>query len=233
MVDYQVLIVEDDYSVRDLIETALDIQGYRCAIARNGTAALSLLSVQGADVVLLDLGLPDIDGVEIIKNVRTWSSVPIIVISARTAGDEKIAALDAGADDYLTKPFSIDELLARLRGTFRRLEYLKSLKNVSSSMLKNGNLSIDLDARSVEVDGRPVHLTPTEYRLLVVLASNAGRVLTYSTILKNIWGSPLESDIASLRVTVTSLRRKIEADRRSPVYVQTNVGVGYGMPRVD
>lgn len=231
MVDYQVLIVEDDPSVRDLIETALEIQGYHCTIARNGTAALSLLSVQGADVVLLDLGLPDIDGVEIIRNVRAWSSIPIIVISARTAGDEKIEALDAGADDYLTKPFSVDELLARLRGTFRRLEYLESSRNAPSSTLENGSLSIDLEARSVEVGGRPVHLTPTEYRLLVTLASNAGRVLTYSTILKSVWDSPLESDIASLRVTIASLRQKIEADQHSPVYIQTYIGVGYGMPR--
>jgi len=231
MVDYQVLIVEDDHSVRDLIETALEIQGYHCTIARNGTAALSLLSVQGADVVLLDLGLPDIDGVEIIKNVRTWSSVPIIVISARTAGDEKIAALDIGADDYLTKPFSVDELLARLRGTFRRLDYLESVKNIPSGILRNGGLSIDLDAHSVQVEGQPVHLTPTEFRLLVTLTSNAGRVLTYSMILKNVWDSSLKSDIASLRVAVTALRRKIEVDPHAPVYIQTYIGVGYGMPR--
>lgn len=233
MDEYRILIVEDDRSVRSFIETALSIQGYRCQTAHDGTAALCCLSKGDIDVILLDLGLPDIDGIEVIKNIRSWSSIPVIVVSARNDDIDKVAALDAGADDYLTKPFSIDELLARLRGTFRRLAYLMKENTEPSSLFRNGELSIDFEARTATIRGQEIHLTPTEYRLLTVLASNVGRVLTYSTILKSIRGSFLETDIASLRVSMVSLRRKLEVDPRVPVYVQTHIGIGYSMPRID
>ena len=184
------------------------------------------------DIILLDLGLPDIDGVEVIKKIRTWTNTPIIVISARTEDADKIEALDAGADDYLTKPFSVDELLARLRVTVRRLSLMQTDMTQNTSVFENGDLKIDYAAGCAYLNGEELHLTPIEYKLLILLSRNVGRVLTYTYITKNIWGSSWENDLASLRVFMATLRKKIEKDVNSPQYIQTHIGIGYRMLRV-
>ena len=181
------------------------------------------------DIILLDLGLPDIDGVEVIKKIRTWSNVPIIVISARSEDRDKIDALDAGADDYLTKPFSVEELLARLRVTQRRLSVMQNDPATESPVFQNGNLRVDYAAGCAYLDGEELHLTPIEYKLLCLLARNVGKVLTHTYITQQIWGSSWENDIASLRVFMATLRKKIEKNPNSPQYIQTHIGVGYRM----
>ena len=178
-------------------------------------------SSHNPDIVLLDLGLPDMDGVEVIKKIRTWSNVPIIVISARSEDTDKIDALDSGADDYLTKPFSVEELLARLRVTQRRLTMTQSENQVNQSVFENGSLRIDYAAGCAYLNDRELHLTPIEYKLLCLLSRNVGKVLTHTFIMQNIWGSSWENDIASLRVFMATLRKKIEHEADSPQYIQT------------
>lgn len=224
-----VLVVEDDAAVRNLVSTALDLKGYKFRSVVDGTSALAAMSEHAPDVVLLDLGLPDMDGVDLIERVRTWSHVPIIVISARSADADKIKALDAGADDYLSKPFSIGELMARLRAAERHIAYLGAQTAPEASTFVNGALAIDYASETVTVEGDEVHLTPMEYKLLCLLARNVGRVLTHGTILHEVWGSTQKSDLASLRVFMGSLRKKIEPDTSAPRYIQTHVGVGYRM----
>ena len=228
-----VLIVEDDSAVRNLIITTLETQNYKFHTATTGAEALLEAVSQKPDILLLDLGLPDMDGGEIIKKIRSWSNMPIIVISARSEDKDKIEALDAGADDYLTKPFSIDELLARLRATLRRLNYIQNIYNNESSIFINGNLKIDYASRCVYLDGQEIHLTPIEYKLLCLLAKNIGKVLTHSYITKEIWGSSWDNDVASLRVFMATLRKKLEPNPAQPQYVQTHVGIGYRMLRID
>ena len=179
----------------------------------------------------MDLGLPDLDGVEVIHRVRTWSNLPIIVISARSEDTDKIEALDAGADDYLTKPFSIDELLARLRVALRRSRTDFGSGQQNEAIYHNGSLTIDYAAGCAYLDGQEIHLTPIEYKLLCVLARNTGKVLTHNYILKEVWGSALASDTPSLRVFMATLRKKIEQDPSAPRYIQTHIGVGYRMIR--
>ena len=220
------LVVEDDATVRNLICTALKANDYRYLTAPNGEAALNHAAAGQPDIVLLDLGLPDLDGVEVIRRIRSWSLMPIIVISARSEDADKIAALDAGADDYLTKPFSVAELLARLRVTQRRLAALESKSG--ESVFRNGSLTIDYGAGCAYLDGSPLKLTPTEYRLLCLLARDAGKVLTHTYLTEKIWGSSWESDMASLRVHMATLRRKLEKDPENP-YIQTHIGIGYRM----
>ena len=222
-----ILIVEDDNSVRNLIVTTLKNNDYKYIVAENGKSAISFAASHNPDVILLDLGLPDIDGVEVIKTVRSWSNTPIIVISARSEDNDKIEALDSGADDYLTKPFSVEELLARLRVTARRLSMIN--ENSSSSVFTDGELKIDYAAGCVYLKGREVHLTPIEYKLICLLSQNVGKVLTHTYITKCIWGSSMESDVASLRVFMATLRKKIESEPDSPQYIQTHIGVGYRM----
>lgn len=226
---FQILVVEDDAPVRKLITTTLKAHGYSFTAAVNGNDAIMETASHNPDIILLDLGLPDIDGVEVIRRIRDWSNVPIIVISARSEDSDKIAALDAGADDYLTKPFSVDELLARLRSTQRRLRYMQSLEEVQSSLFTNGGLTIDYAAGCACLDGEELHLTPYEYKLLCLLAHNVGKVLTHSYITREIWGAAWEGDVASLRVFMASLRKKIEKNPSQPQYIQTHVGVGYRM----
>ena len=221
-----ILVVEDDASVRNLIGTTLKTHGYDYITATNGENAVMQASSHNPDVVLLDLGLPDIDGVDVIKKIRTWSEMPIIVISARTEDKDKIDALDAGADDYLTKPFSIEELLARIRVTERRLSAIQS-SNKSESVFVNGNLKIDYAAGCAYLSGEELHLTPIEYKLLCLLSRNVGKVLTHTFITQKIWGAAWESNIASLRVFMATLRKKIEPSADSPQYIQTHVGIGY------
>lgn len=227
-----ILVVEDDSSVRSLITTTLKAHGYKFLTAANGEMAVMMASSHNPDIMLLDLGLPDIDGVEVICRIREWSNLPIIVLSARSEDSDKIEALDQGADDYLTKPFSVDELLARLRVTQRRLN-LQASGEVSSSFFVNGPLRIDFAAGCVWLNDEELHLTPIEYKLLCVLAHNVGKVLTHTAITQKVWGSSQENDIASLRVYMASLRKKLESGAHSLHLVQTHVGVGYRMLRVE
>ena len=226
-----ILVVEDDAPVRNLITTTLKAHEYRFVAAGTGEGAVMDAASHNPDVILLDLGLPDMEGVEVIEKVRGWSNVPIIVISARSEDADKIAALDAGADDYLTKPFSVDELMARLRATQRRLTYMNMSPSPDASFV-NGALRIDYAANTAFIDGEELHLTPIEYRLLCLLAQNVGKVLTHTFITQKIWGKSMESDIASLRVYMATLRKKLERDPGGVQYIQTHVGVGYRMVKL-
>ena len=227
----QILVVEDDVAIGNLIATTLETQNYQFHRANTGAGAvLDALSYR-PDVILLDLGLPDMDGVDIIKKVRSWSNMPIIVVSARSEDSDKVAALDAGADDFLTKPFSVDELLARLRVALRRVRYDSQKVDEAASVYENGALKIDYAAGCAYRDGKEVHLTPMEYKLLCLLAKNTGKVLTHNYILGEIWGNTLSSDTPSLRVFMATLRKKIEPDPAHPQYIQTHIGVGYRMIR--
>lgn len=227
-----VLVVEDDMPIRNLISTTLKTHEYKFLTAKDGNDAIMQASSHNPDVVLLDLGLPDIDGIEVIKKIRSWSNMPIIVISARSEDTDKIEALDCGADDYLTKPFSVEELLARLRATQRRLNY-QSQTVESEALFTNGNLKVDYAAGCAYLDNEEMHLTPTEYKLLCVLSQNVGKVLTHKFISEKIWGSSRQTDIGSLRVFMTTLRKKIEKLPNSPQYIQTHIGVGYRMMKVE
>ena len=227
---YTILVVEDDKPVRTLITTTLKANGYRFIEALTGEEAILQATSHNPDIILLDLGLPDMDGVEIIRKVRTWSNVPIIVISARSEDSDKIDALDSGADDYLTKPFSVEELLARLRVTQRRLAMLGA--EHADTVFVNGSLRIDYAAGCAYLDGNELHLTPIEYKLLCLLAQNVGKVLTHTYITQKIWGNSWENDIASLRVFMATLRKKLESAPDSPQYIQTHIGVGYRMLKV-
>ena len=224
-----ILVVEDDGTVRNLITTTLKSNDYRFLTAPDGESAIGAASTRQPDIVLLDLGLPDMDGVEVISRIRSWSQMPIIVISARSEDADKISALDAGADDYLTKPFSVAELLARLRVTQRRLAALES-KN-GESVFRNGSLTIDYGAGCAYLGGEPMKLTPTEFKLLCLLAKDVGKVLTHTYLTEKIWGSSWESDMASLRVHMATLRRKLEKDPDTQ-YIQTHIGIGYRMLRI-
>ena len=227
-----VLVVEDDAPVRNLISTTLKTRGYEYLIAQNGESAIMEASSHNPDVVLLDLGLPDIDGVDVIKKIRTWSEMPIIVISARAEDKDKIDALDAGADDYLTKPFSVEELLARLRVMGRRLSSMQSCGK-SDSLFVNGDLKIDYAAGCAYLSDEELHLTPIEYKLLCLLSKNVGKVLTHTFITQKIWGAAWEGNVASLRVFMATFRKKIEQSPDSPQYIQTHVGIGYRMAKLD
>ena len=227
-----ILVVEDDTSVRNLISTTLRAHDYRYLTAQNGDSAIMEASSHNPEIILLDLGLPDMDGVEVIKKIRTWSNVPIIVISARSEDTDKIDALDAGADDYLTKPFSVEELLARLRVTQRRLAIMQNESPVETSLFTNGQLRVDYAAGCAYLGEEELHLTPIEYKLLCLLSRNVGKVLTHTFITQSIWGSSWDNDIASLRVFMATLRKKIESQPESPQYIQTHIGVGYRMMKV-
>lgn len=229
----QILVVEDDAPVRNLITTTLKAHDYKHIIAENGEEAIRQASTCNPDIVLLDLGLPDMDGVEVIKKIRTWSNMPIIVISARSEDSDKIEALDNGADDYLTKPFSVEELLARLRVTSRRLAMMQANAGANESVFTNGKLRIDYAAGCAFIDEEELHLTPIEYKLLCLMSKNVGKVLTHTFITQKVWGSSWENDVASLRVFMATLRKKLEAAPDSPQYIQTHIGVGYRMMRVE
>ena len=227
----RILVVEDDPAVRNLVTTALDLHGYDVERAETGELAVMEAASRNPDLIMLDLGLPDIDGVEVISKIRGWSAVPIIVISARTEDSDKIGALDAGADDYLTKPFSVEELLARVRASLRR-SGMAGAGAAESNTFDNGPLHIDFAAGCATLAGEELQLTPTEYKLLALLAKNVGKVLTHTFITHEIWGTSWDSDIASLRVFMRTLRKKVEADPAHPQLIQTHVGVGYRMQRL-
>lgn len=226
-----ILCVEDDAAIRNLITTTLENHDYRFVTAENGEQAIIEVSSRNPEFVLLDLGLPDMDGTDVIRKIRTWTQVPVIVISARSEDTDKIEALDAGADDYLSKPFSVDELLARIRATFRRLSFIHDENGNSTSIFTNGNMKIDFSAGCAYIADTELHLTPIEYKLLCLLARNVGKVLTHTYITQQVWGAAWESNIASLRVFMTSLRKKLEKGGGESC-IQTHVGIGYRMVKL-
>lgn len=227
----KIMVVEDDAPVRHLITAALSAENYSVILAETASEAVQHAATKNPDIILLDLGLPDRDGIEVISKIRLWTETPIIVISARDEDTDKIEALDAGADDYLTKPFSVAELLARIRSTQRRLAHQAAGNNMG--VFRNGDLMIDYAAGCAYLAGEPVKLTPTEYRLLCLLAQNVGKVLTHDYITQKVWGVGWDSNITSLRVFMATLRKKLEPLPDSPTYIQTHIGVGYRMLMVD
>ena len=218
----RILVVDDEAAIRRFLHTILNAQEFSLHQAETGHAALAAAATVRPDIILLDLGLPDLDGVEVIRRIREWSAVPIIVLSVREREDDKVKALDAGADDYLTKPFGISELLARIRVALRR-----SVQQVPEPLFTSGDLEVDLARRRVSVGGAEVQLTPTEYDLLRLLVSHSGRVMTHSQILKQIWGLAYLEQPHLLRVNISNLRHKIEADPSRPRHIVTEPGVGY------
>jgi two-component system KDP operon response regulator KdpE len=221
-----ILIAEDEKPIRHFIKVSLETQKYNCLEAHDGSNALLLITSHHPDIVMLDLGLPDIDGLDVIRKVREWSNVPIIVVSARGHEREKVEALDAGADDYLTKPFSVPELLARIRVALRRNT---SVAQSAAPFFEMDQLKIDFEKRRVTLSGDLIHLTPTEYNLLTLLARHCGKVLTHRFLISEIWGASVADDAQTLRVCMGNLRRKIEKDTTQPRYIITEVGVGYRM----
>lgn len=217
----RVLVVDDEIAIRRFLRVALNGQGFIVSEANNGENALQAITINRPDVVILDLGLPDIDGIEVTKRTREWSKVPIIILSVREQEDDKITALDAGADDYLTKPFSMGELLARIRTVLRRQN-----SSISEPVFSIGGLVVDLANRLVKVDGAEIQLTPTEYEILRSLVTNAGKVITNRQLLKQVWGEGY-NDLHILRVNVSNLRHKLEPDPSRPTYIHTEPGVGY------
>lgn len=229
-----ILVVEDDPAVQNLISTILSTHEYRCQTAQNGNTAIMVASSHNPDIVLLDLGLPDMEGVEVIERIRSWSNMPIIVISARGNDKDKIEALDAGADDYLTKPFSPDELMARIRVAQRKVILLQGAVQAEASHFENGDLRIDYAAGCAYLRDEEIKLTPIEYKLLCILSRNIGKVLTHTYLTQQIWGRSWDNDIASLRVFMGTLRKKIETEGVDhPLYIQTHIGIGYRMLRQD
>lgn len=227
-----ILVVEDDTPVRNLITTTLKAHDYRYLTAATGESAVMEAASHNPDIILLDLGLPDIDGVEVIHRIRSWSNVPILVISARSEDADKINALDAGADDFLTKPFSVEELLARLRVTQRRLALIQA-STPQKAVYENGQLRIDYASGCAFLAGVELHLTPIEYKLLCLLAQNTGKVLTHKYITQSVWGSSWENDVVSLRVFMATLRKKLESAPGSAQYIQTHIGIGYRMLKIE
>jgi two-component system KDP operon response regulator KdpE len=218
----RILVIDDEPQIRKLLQVSLGAHGYNVAEVATGQEGINQAAVFKPDLVILDLGLPDIDGQEVIRRIREWSEVPIIILTARDQEKEKIGALDAGADDYVTKPFGVGELMARLRVSLRRAAHSED-----EPVMTCGDLAVDLALRRVTVAGREVKLTPTEYDILKVLAQHAGKVLTHKQLLKAVWGSSYDEDTHYIRVYIGQLRRKIEENPTQPRYIITESGVGY------
>ncbi|MFT4106780.1 MAG: response regulator transcription factor [Lacrimispora sp.] len=221
----RILVVEDDKQIQNFIEYSLQMAGFSCVAVSTGKEALSCVKEGVADLILLDLGLPDFDGMEVIRSVREWSEIPIIVVSARDQDKEKAVVLDMGADDYLTKPFSATELLARIRVALRHL--YRQGAGVEHSVRQVGELKIDFERHLTYLNGQEIHLTPLEYSLLSLFFRNMGKVLTTKNILKELYGVNYGSDTQALRALMAGLRRKIEANPSKPRYIMTEIGVGY------
>jgi len=218
----RVLVVDDEAPIRRFLRAALTAHGYEVLEARNGQEALSALTAQRPDLLILDLGLPDMEGLEVTRRLREWSNIPIIILSVREGEADKVATLDAGADDYLTKPFGVGELLARLRAAMRR-----TAPTADEPAFTIGELKVDLASRIVTVAGQEAQLTPTEYGLLHALVTHVGKVMTHRQLLRQVWGAAYEEETHILRVNISNLRRKIEADPTRPRYIRTEPGVGY------
>jgi two-component system KDP operon response regulator KdpE len=218
----KVLVVDDEQAIRRFLKVALSSQGYTVTESASGSEALSIAATKKPDIIILDLGLPDIDGVEVTRLLRQWTKIPILILSVRGSENDKIDALDAGADDYLTKPFGVGELLARLRATLRR-----SMQATNEPIFINGDLKVDLAKRRVMVGEKEIQLTPNEYDLLRVLTNNAGKVLTHHHLLCEVWGVEYGEEFQILRVNISNLRRKLEPEPARPRYIITEPGVGY------
>lgn len=230
---HKILIVEDETSIINFVTAVLTANGYDVILAKNGSQAQTMVTSHCPDLVLLDLGLPDMDGIDIIKFIRSWTRLPIIVVSARTQERDKVTALDLGADDYITKPFGTSELLARIRTALRHINTTGSDSPQESTIFKSGALLIDYDKRRVSVEKTDVHLTQNEFKIVFLLSRHAGKVLTHDFIIKEIWGPGLKGDNQILRVNMANIRRKIEKNPGSPEYILTEVGVGYRMVEAD
>lgn len=224
----QILLIEDEKNICNFITTALEPANYKVISAFNATEGLSLATSLCPDVVLLDLGLPDMDGLEVIRHIRSWSQLPIIVLSARTSEEEKVRALDLGADDYITKPFGTSELLARIRTALRHSSR-PTAPSAASSIYHAKQMKIDFERRLVTVNGKEVHLTQIEYKILTLLAKNSGEVITYDTIMVSVWGPYSDGNNRILRVNMANMRRKLENNPAAPEYIFTEVGIGYRM----
>lgn len=228
-----ILLIEDEENIRSFIATTLKNQNYKITTASSGTEGLHLCASLCPDVVLLDLGLPDIDGMEVIKRLRTWTSTPIIVISARSHEQEKAKALDYGADDYITKPFSTVELLARIRTSLRHSSQMNAGIRQNVPVYRHKELVVDYEKHLVTLSGEMIHLTQIEFKLLSLLAQNSGKVLTYSFIMEKIWGPYVDNNNQILRVNMANIRRKIEKNPAAPEHVFTEIGIGYRMAEGD
>ena len=224
-----ILIVEDEKNICDFISATLSSHGYKTTVVHNGADALSVATSQCPDLILLDLGLPDMDGTEIIKQIRTWASIPIIVISARSQEQEKVNALDLGADDYLTKPIGTSELMARIRTALRHSNKLNTDALLYKRPYQAKDLVIDFDKHLVTLAGKEIHLTQIEFKIIALLAKNSGKVMTYDTIIENIWGPYADDDNSILRVNMAHIRRKLESNPAEPKYIFTEIGIGYRM----
>ena len=222
-----ILIVDDEKSIRSFLQVSLETQGYKCIDADSGSSALMLAVSHNPDILILDLGLPDMDGVDVIKKLRAMTQMPIIMVSARGHDREKVEALDAGADDYLTKPFSVPELLARIRVILRHKFLAGASDEQENAPFKIGDLIIDEDKHRVWLNDEEIRLTPNEYKVLALLAKYHGKVLTHRFIIENVWGGMISDDTQSLRVCMGNLRRKLREDPAQPRYIITEIGVGY------
>lgn len=223
----KVMIIEDEDAISNFIATTLKANAYAPLLAKTANQALSMIPSHCPDLILLDLGLPDMDGIEILKKIRGWSSTPVIVVSARGEESDKVEALDLGADDYISKPFGTSELLARIRTALRHSA--KNSSGQSSTVFSTKGLTIDFDKRRITVEGKDVHLTQIEFKIVSLLAKSAGRVLTYDYIITELWGPYAVKDNQILRVNMANIRRKLEKNPASPEYIFTEVGVGYRM----
>ena len=229
----KILIVEDEQSIINFVTAVLTANGYDVILAKTGTQAQTMVTSHCPDLVLLDLGLPDMDGVEIIKFIRSWTRLPIIVVSARTQERDKVEALDLGADDYIAKPFGTSELLARIRTAMRHINSTGASSPAEAAVFKTGALTIDYERRRVTVGDTDVHLTQNEFKIVSLLCRHAGKVLTHDYIIKEIWGPGLKGDNQILRVNMANIRRKLEKNPAVPEYILTEVGVGYRMAEGD
>lgn len=228
---HRILIIEDDPPLRRFLRVTLETQAYQIVEASNATDGLRIAASEQPDLIVLDLGLPDLDGLEVIKRLRAWTTIPVIVVSARGKEREKVVALDSGADDYLTKPFGVGELLARVRVAIRRVATVSD--GTGDSVFTVNALRVDMAAHQVSVDGKMIHLTPNEFRLLTVLVKQAGKVVTHKQLLHEVWGPDATNESHYLRVYMNQLRQKLEADPLQPKYLLTEVGVGYRMTASD
>lgn len=228
-----ILLIEDEENIRSFIATTLKNQGYKITCASAGEEGLHLAASLCPDLILLDLGLPDLDGLDVIKRLREWTAVPVIVISARTNEHEKARALDCGGDDYITKPFGTVELLARIRTSLRHSRQMQDLSSIHQKPYHYKNLTVNFEDHAVTLNGNLIHLTQIEYKLLTLLARNSGKVLTYTFLMEKIWGPYTDNNNQILRVNMANIRRKIEENPAAPEYVFTEIGIGYRMAEGD
>ncbi len=224
-----IIIIEDEKHICNFMATTLTAQGYKITTAPNAKTGLSLITSGCPDLILLDLGLPDIDGIDVIKEIRTWASIPIIVISARTQEQEKVLALDTGADDYITKPFGPSELLARIRTALRHSNRLNTDSLLIHRPYQADGLIIDFEKHLITLNGEDIHLTQVEFKIISLLAQNSGRVITYDSIISNVWGPYADDNNRILRVNMANIRRKLENNPAEPHYIFTEIGIGYRM----